>query len=94
MVASPYFRAFSLMITLSSPSLDEIDQFFKIIKFIIITHDSFTVVDDTGLLVLLKAIEKRFYTIPFGKLSEGAGFDLICIKSFTAVCRLTFITPG
>ena len=83
-----------MLFILSSAGLDEIDQIFKIIKFIIITHDPFTVVDDAGLLVLIKAIEKRFYTIPFCKLSESTGFDLICIKSFTAVCRLTFITSG
>ena len=59
---------------LSFAFLDKIDEFFHIVKVVIITHNSLAVIDNAVFLVALQAIQQHLLSIPFGEQSKTVRF--------------------
>ena len=69
---------------LSFPVFDKADQRFYIIKVIVITIYSVTVIYDPVLLVLFKAIQQFFFSVPLNKQRKTIRFDFRK-QSFSAI---------
>ena len=86
---------------LSSSGSDIADQFFQIIEIIIITHNAFTVINNTGLFISFKAVQECFNTVPSGKFRKSPWLDLFREQSqrisyvyVSMVPRITTIVVG
>ena len=69
---------------LSFPVFDKADQRFCIIKVIVITIYSVTVIYDPVLLVLFKAIQQFFFSVPLNKQRKTIRFEFRK-QSFSAI---------
>ena len=84
------FRTETMRISLSNRNLsfsclNETNECFNIIKVIVISNNSLTMIDNTILFIFFKTVQKGFNSIPFGKHRESIGFDF---------CEHTFSTVG
>ena len=70
---------------LSFSCLNETNECFNIIKVIVISNNSLTMIDNTILFIFFKTVQKGFNPIPFGKHRESIGLDF---------CKHTFFTVG
>ena len=77
---------------LSSSGSDIADQFFQIIEIIIITHNAFTVINNTGLFISFKAVQECFNTVPSGKFRKSPWLDLFREQSLSTFRWFAFIT--
>ena len=62
---------------LSFSCLNKFNQLFHIIKIIIITNDSFTMISDSSFFIFLKAVKKFLYTISFYKQCKTIWLDFV-----------------
>ena len=74
--------------------LDESDQRLKIIEIVVISHNSFAMIDDACPLIALQAVQQFLHTISAGELRESTGFDLVRIQSLAAAGWLAFLAAG
>lgn len=64
--------------------LDKFNQFFRVIKFIVVAVDSFSVIDNAVFFIAFKAVEQFFNSVAFYKKCERVRLDF-CKKPFFAV---------
>ncbi len=76
------------------PCSDETDQFFKVIKVIVVTHDPLTMIDDPALFIALQAVKKLIQAVSPYKFCKRTGFDFLSVKTSAALCRVAFIASG
>ena len=91
MTTFPNLRSF---VRLSLSCLDEIDEFFQVIKLIVVAHYAFAVIYDACLLVALEAVQKFFNAISSRELGKSLRLDLLGVKALGALCGRAFITSG
>lgn len=60
------------------------NQFFNVIKVIIISNNSLPMVNDSVVFIFFKAVQQGFNTISFGKYSKSIRLDF-CQKAFLAI---------
>ena len=61
----------------ANAGLNEFNQLFHIVKFIIVTKYSLTVIKNASFFICFKTIQQMRLPIPFGKQGKGVGLDFI-----------------
>ena len=62
---------------LTHTGLNEFNQLFHIVKFIIVTKYSLTVIKNASFFICFKTIQQMRLPIPFCKQGKGVGLDFI-----------------
>ena len=65
--------------SLSLPRPNKTNQFFNVIKVIIVTHDSFSVIDNSSFFVSFQTIQKLLNAVPACKFCKSPSLNLLCI---------------